>query len=488
MNRELAVSIAKSSQPTEVIHDLRSGKLSSTGSGGGPVMIPPSRAIIMNTLTKKPRSLAAAKKRADRVKELPKEFSWQGNELVEESRDQKLCGSCWAVAIAGVFSDAISIATDGEIKTSISATGILSCVGQYQCGGGIPTEAIESIVKNGAVSDSCINYKWCEDNKVCAGDPTAHFDNSGDTTKYLNSRIPTCKGCNIEREVMGAPLEVENEKGLSPCQANDTEVRCTEPGGNAYKYYAKNMFAVFAEPDDEGNVDEQELKNVEYDMKEYLIDNGPMVGTYFLSTSFTGGSGWKETNGIYIDNYVYPGNDPDNDNSDPTNKTPYKTAGGHAVAIVGWGEEDVSAVNPSTGKPYGLVKYWICRNSWGKEWNDDGHWKHAMYPINTFSQFDLGINAGDVDGEKIWLGGAAMFEFDRKEDVSVSAEPAEVKEDENTSSDDSASDVRDEPSQEEIKKEQDEIKKAKIMSWVRNIAIAIFILITVYLLYRGFYK
>ncbi|CAJ0570973.1 unnamed protein product, partial [Mesorhabditis spiculigera] len=40
--------------------------------------------------------------------------------------------------------------------------------------------------------------------------------------------------------------------------------------------------------------------------------------------------------------------------------------GGHAMAIVGWGEE----LNPETNE---TVPYWIVKNSWGDFWGEDGY-------------------------------------------------------------------------------------------------------------------
>jgi len=37
--------------------------------------------------------------------------------------------------------------------------------------------------------------------------------------------------------------------------------------------------------------------------------------------------------------------------------------GGHAVVIHGWGVEDGT-------------EFWLSRNSWGKNWGDQGMWKH----------------------------------------------------------------------------------------------------------------
>jgi cathepsin B len=39
-----------------------------------------------------------------------------------------------------------------------------------------------------------------------------------------------------------------------------------------------------------------------------------------------------------------------------------KMLGGHAVTIIGWGVEEGT-------------KYWLCQNSWGAEWGDQGYFK-----------------------------------------------------------------------------------------------------------------
>jgi hypothetical protein len=56
----------------------------------------------------------------------------------------------------------------------------------------------------------------------------------------------------------------------------------------------------------------------------------------------------------------------------------YKSAGGHAIEIVGWGEKD-------------NVPYWICRNSWGASW-----------PVNPsigpgFFMIRQGVNACGIE-------------------------------------------------------------------------------------------
>ncbi|CDR96060.1 cathepsin C precursor, putative [Babesia bigemina] len=55
----------------------------------------------------------------------------------------------------------------------------------------------------------------------------------------------------------------------------------------------------------------------------------------------------------------------------------------HAVAIVGWGQQ------LEQGK---MVKYWLCRNSWGPEWGEDGYFK-----------IERGKNVFGVESEAVFV-------------------------------------------------------------------------------------
>lgn len=392
--------------------------------------IPPSNSIIVNTLSHRRISsaLAAAKEGVDRSELLPANFTWVNNPLIESASSQGVCGSCWAFASCGMFSDLISIATEGKIKPHLSPTYLLSCRQQLGCGGGFPTDAINDIVSVGLVGNDCIDYGWCKRNSICDGNALNHFSNP---TEYLNSKIPACANCNLPEYTAGGQIinpSVDNS--LPQCETSDyykeiAIVKCLQKDGRVNKYFGKNPYSVYATTNSDGDVNGNELENVIYDIREHLIHKGSVMGAYLILTNFMGeGTGlFKETNGIYIDTYPYKG--PNGvpviaDNSDAFNPTPFAIAGGHAVVIVGWGEMQVDAINPQTDQPYGLVQYWDVRNSWGSNWGDNGFFKMATYPTNKFSQFDVGINVGaDEKGNIIWLGGFSLIEFDRIETRSV---------------------------------------------------------------------
>ncbi len=53
-------------------------------------------------------------------------------------------------------------------------------------------------------------------------------------------------------------------------------------------------------------------------------------------------------------------------NTDKDTNASNNSLGGHSVSIVGWGEQIQDGE---------LIKYWLCRNSWGVGWGDKGYFK-----------------------------------------------------------------------------------------------------------------
>lgn len=109
-----------------------------------------------------------------------------------------------------------------------------------------------------------------------------------------------------------------------------------------------------------------------------ILGYGPVVGVFRIFNDWTYGAfdkqPWKVTNGVYChfkDNDVY---------RYPQVTSLYKW---HAVEIVGWGEKTVLS------KP---VKYWIVKNTFGDDWNENGYFNFAVSDPETGLNVDCGLD------------------------------------------------------------------------------------------------
>lgn len=396
--------------PTKSLKSDRMGG----GGGDGVVYRPPLKSFIRNVLPKKKITFMAPKDRENREKKLPVNWTWRNKPGISEPFDQKMCGSCWAVSAAQLFSDVIAIKMKLSKSPLVSETHILMCHGQYQCSGGIPGKALDDLIERGASTQNCIDYSWCLDNEKCNGSSLEHFD-AGEYN--LNDLIPKCLGCKQPAmDIMDEKVIIDSERELTECNSLQLSylsksLTCNKASTGSYRYYAKNAFAVFAEND-------EQIQDARYDVKEHILEVGPCMGAFFILSNFLDAIKFEQTGGIYMENFPYrtlEGQKQPELNGDPSFDIKYKVEGGHAVIVMGWGVQVIDTINPDTGEAYGSIDYWVVKNTWGRDWGDDGYFKIAMYPHNKFSQFDKGLDAGvDRSGNRIWMGGMYLVEYDRR--------------------------------------------------------------------------
>jgi hypothetical protein len=329
--------------------------------------------------------------------------------------NQHTCGSCWAVASAGVFSDRWSIFTQ-DVNPNFSVTHILSCVrpgSPYEfpncngCNGGLPAGAAAFFAKSGDVTSQIAPYSWCDQNSVCKGQE-ASVGSGGD---YLNSRIPACRDkpgnmmatkkakAKYYTSAATAPLVMQLANPQAPPPPP------TMPGSFTARSIDVNTSAALS------------ITGVS-DIQAEILANGPVVGAMAVFYDFQAGSinandCWAPTKGVYCNVQHGPS---------PYANTTYagfaqQNVGYHAVAVIGWGVEKDVPDWTQPGKTFDLP-YWIVRNSWGTEWNPQctvnggkvrlpGHfkiaWTDKQRSINTQVLLD------QTNG---YLGGCTAFEPD----------------------------------------------------------------------------
>lgn len=268
------------------------------------------------------------------------------------------CGSCWAISIADTMSDCLVVSGAVNWAPSISATYIMMCIDDKQihnsCGGGNPASAAKYLEAVGVSDTSCIDYSWCADNSMCSNVSSSnHFDAHSLITN-LNNTIPRPLGCyfpNIDK------FMYKLDRGSESFFIDDNILQKNKQE----KTTIINMF-----------------RNT---IKSHILDFGPVIGGFVVLKNFLSGEHTDPNinEGVYLDRVDY------NDLKFSDNML-FQNAGLHAISIVGWGI--AKNIQYDTNK-WGDVPYWHCRNSWGPSWGKQGgFFKCAMYPFNTYSQFD----------------------------------------------------------------------------------------------------
>jgi cathepsin B len=221
------------------------------------------------------------------------------NATISEITDQSYCGSCWAVSAATVMTDRLCIATNGTDKRKVSYQDLLECC--PNCG---------YKCRGGS---TVFAYNYWVNTGICTG---GAFNTTNNCKPYI---FPPCND----------PLH----RLTAGCLRRNTTVTCSNTCNSSYTTYP------FLEDRSrlKGRTAYRVLGGEEI-IKREIFTNGPVTAAFMVYQDFM-----TYKSGIYQ----------------------YRTGaylGGHAIKIIGWGEENG-------------VKYWTIANSWGPRWGERGFFR-----------------------------------------------------------------------------------------------------------------
>lgn len=215
--------------------------------------------------------------------------------------NQKECGACWAIAVASSYTArACMFGNAQERSRFVRWTG---------------TQITPQNMISCAIGKGCIGgwpqMAW------------QYMKQSGSTTCGQLCQ----KGCQPFRSVQCSETGDPGQNGCIACQTTNN---CMN-GGVYERFHTHTAFQI---PATAGSFENNIMQEV--------YAHGPVVATYMVYENFYEFFK-KDPHGIYT-------------------QIGGKATGGHAVIIVGWGEENG-------------VKYWIVQNSWGSNWGSQGFFK-----------------------------------------------------------------------------------------------------------------
>lgn len=276
-------------------------------------------------------------------------------QLMHPVQNQHMCGSCWAMALAGCISDCFVVSGAVSWAPKISPTYLMMTIpenaGNGKCNGGNPALTTKALESMQVADTTCIDYSWCAaDSELCTSAAAAnHF--SSTLGQKLNRNVPT-------------------------------PGRACYFGGERFLYQIdQHSDALFIIDDDY-----EQFREI---IKTHIVEYGPPLAGYAVMKNFVTGN-FTDPNvnqGVYFDRASYPSSiQPGTKLTfNDRNASESNLSGLHAVQVVGWGlAKNIQYDNDR----YGDVPFWWAKNSWGSNWgNMGGYFKIAMYPFNKFAQF-----------------------------------------------------------------------------------------------------
>ena len=309
---------------------------------------------------KEQRLLFRAVKRPERISNLPKHFDGRSvwRTYLSKIINQGACGNCWAIASVTSLADRYAIYSLNQINREMSAMNATVC-----------SEVISSTPE---MDDKVISQKNLRGHSIAA---------CNGNTIYSAMRFLYIYGALEQLCTSPVVLTRRNLKDYKEFHSLDDIPTCQSLYGKTFdQCVAGDIAARYFRAKGSYTISE----NIDL-IKEDLYQFGPNISGFIIYSDF-------------IDNYdgktIYMG--------------PAKDAiaqGGHAIRVVGWGEEEVD------GK---VVPYWWIANSWGADWGLGGYFKMAMNIKECELEKNFAGVIPDINGLK--LPSYVVFE-DTVEDV-----------------------------------------------------------------------
>jgi len=266
-----------------------------------------------------------------RVANLPTEFDSEKNwpqcaKTIGDIRDQSACGCCWAFGGAEAASDRMCIATNATLQLPLSAQNLCFCASWSGCDGGMLGQAWSYIQSTGLVTGGQNKGLGPFGNGYCSEFSLPHCHHHGPVGQDPYPAEGT-KGC---------PTVSSSPSCPSSCDA-DAKAPHNAFGSDKYSFKG-NINSLPADADA---------------IAQEIMEGGPVECAFTVYSDFENYAG-----GIY-------------------KHTTGQQLGGHAVKIVGWGEENG-------------VKYWKVANSWNPYWGEKGYFRIVR-----------GVNECGIEGDVV---------------------------------------------------------------------------------------
>ena len=236
------------------------------------------------------------------LKDIPAAFDsrtkWLQCKSIGEIRDQSNCGSCWAFGAVEAMTDRYCIHMNSSFE--ISAADLMECCDN--CGNGC----------EGGFPGAAWNY-WCRNGIVTGG----LYDPSSTQSSTCNPY--PLKSCDHHESGKAGPCP----KGMAktPTCQETCHAGYTVPYSQD-KHHGASAYSV----EGAGRIQTE------------IMTNGPVEASFTVYSDFP-----TYRSGVY-------------------KRHSLRALGGHAVKILGWGEEED-------------IPYWLVANSWNPGWGDKGFFK-----------------------------------------------------------------------------------------------------------------